>query len=86
MPHFFFLPLPKAAQNGRPGRPKRGAEDAVLPEGEGNPAEGGSSRVWTNVQRIKSDISIKSFLMKSLQNITYKKINDISYVLKTFGS
>ena len=57
-PNFFltFLsPPPKAAvsQMGAAGAPtgapkalKGGAQGATLPEGEGNPAEGGSSRVY----------------------------------------
>ena len=52
---FFFLsPPPKAAVSqmgaagaptGSPKAPKGGAHSATPPEGEGNPAEGGSSRV-----------------------------------------
>ena len=45
---FFLLAPLKAAQNGRRRRPKHGAEGAVPPEGEGNPAEGWSSRVYYN--------------------------------------
>ena len=50
----FLSPPPKAAVaqmgaacalTGAPKTPKGGAEGATLPEGEGNPAEGGSSRV-----------------------------------------
>ena len=36
----FLLPPPKAAENGRRWRSKRGAEDAVPPEDERTPAEG----------------------------------------------
>ena len=36
------------ALTGAPRAPKGGAKDATPPEGEGNPAEGGSSRVTTN--------------------------------------
>ena len=39
----FLFPQPKAAQN---GHPKCGTDGAVPPEGEGNPAEGGRSRVF----------------------------------------
>ena len=42
--NFFFsnlLPPPKALPNGRPGRPKRGDEGAVPPEGDSNLADGG---------------------------------------------
>ena len=31
-------------------RPKRGAEGTVSPEGEGNPAEGGSLRVYDRMK------------------------------------
>ena len=41
----FLLPPPEAAQNGTRLRPKRDAKGDVTPEGERNPAEGGSSRV-----------------------------------------
>ena len=40
-PIFFFL-----SRGGAPTAPKGGAGGATPPEGEGNPAEGGSSRVY----------------------------------------
>ena len=53
-PQFYFIfsftaaeggGCPNGAAGALTGAPKGGAEGATLPEGEGNPAEGGSSRV-----------------------------------------
>ena len=57
---FYFLPISFTAAegggspNGRPGRPNGGAEGATSPEGEGNPAEGGRSRVYIYIDTRKS--------------------------------
>ena len=60
-PQFFYFfiflsPPPKAAValTGAPRAPKGGTEGATPPEGEGNPAEGGSSRVLLYMYRFHS--------------------------------
>ena len=67
---------PKAAANGRPGRPKRGA---TPPEGEGNPAEGGYFASLHMIMFITYILKLKDVIEHILRLVKTKVMHENPY-------